>query len=59
MPEYDNLKIPLGFRRRFEEINKRHNLGYTTYPEFVKDAMRRRFEEIEASYREEDKVPRN
>ncbi len=52
MPEYDNLKIPLGFRRRFEEINKKHNLGYTTYPEFVKDAMRRRFEEIEASYRE-------
>ena len=53
MTEYDNLKIPLAFRRRFEELNKKHNLGYTTYPEFAKDAMRRRFEEIENMYRQE------
>ncbi len=52
MPDYDNLKIPLVFRRRFEELNKKHNLGYSTYPEFAKDAMRRRFEEIETIYKE-------
>ena len=52
MPEYDNLKIPVQFRERFEKLNKLYARGYSSYPEFAKDAMRRRFEEIRSSYEE-------
>lgn len=54
MPEYDNLQSPLEFRKKFEELNKKHNLGYVTFPEFTKDDMRRRFEEIMSIYNAEE-----
>ena len=50
MTEYSIVKIPTDFKERFEGLNNAHRLGYSSYAEFVKDAMRRRFEEIEASY---------
>ncbi len=50
MVEYINVKLPIIFRSRFETVNEKYNLGYASLAEFVKEAMRKRFEEIEASY---------
>lgn len=47
MVEYVNVKIPVSFRDRYEELNEKHNLGYGSFAEIVKDALRRRYEEIE------------
>jgi len=52
MVEYATVKIPTSFRDRFGVINDKHDLGYASLAEFVKEAMRKRFEEIEAAYRE-------
>ena len=52
MVEYATVKIPTSFRDRFGAMNERYDLGYASLAEFVKEAMRKRFEEIEASYRE-------
>jgi hypothetical protein len=53
MVEYVNVKIPVGFRDRFEELNERYNLEYSSFAEIIKECLRRRFEEIESRYREE------
>ena len=53
MVEYINVKLPSMFRDRFGAMNEKYDLGYASLAEFVKEAMRKRFEEIEASYREE------
>ena len=52
MVEYASVKIPTSFRDRFETVNKEYDLGYSSLAEFVKEAMRRRFEEIEKTYKE-------
>ena len=52
MVEYATVKIPTSFRDRFVTMNEKYDLGYASLAEFVKEAMRKRFEEIEASYRE-------
>ena len=54
MVEYASVKIPTSFRNRFDTMNEKYDLGYASLAEFVKEAMRKRFEEIEASYREKD-----
>lgn len=50
MVEYFNTKLPVSFRKRFESLNKKYDLGYTSVAEFIKDSMRKRFEEIENTY---------
>jgi len=46
MPDYVNVKLPDSFRDQFEDLNKKHSLGYSSFAEFIKDALRRRFEDI-------------
>jgi len=50
MVDYVVTKLPRELKTRFQELNAKYGLGYTAFAEFVKDAMRRRFEEIEAAY---------
>ncbi len=44
-----SVKIPKDYKIMFERANKEYNLGYASFPEFIKDCMRRRLKEIEAS----------
>ena len=53
MAGYSVVKVPEELKMRFEKLNRNRQLGYTTFTEFVKDALRRRFEEIRLSYQEE------
>ena len=46
------FRVPESLRVLFEKMDKELGLGYTSFAEFVKEAIRRRFEEIETSYRE-------
>jgi hypothetical protein len=46
MTEYVNVKLPDIFRKQFENLNKEYDLGYSSFAEFIKDSLRRRFEEI-------------
>lgn len=50
MVSYSVVKVPEDLKRRFERLNKERHLGYTTFTEFVKDALRRRFEEVISAY---------
>ena len=50
MLEYVNVKVPVELRKRFEDLNKRYDLGYASFAEIIKESLRKRFEEIEASY---------
>ena len=52
MVSYSVVKVPEDLKQRFERLNKERHLGYTTFTEFVKDALRRRFEEIISTYDE-------
>jgi len=52
MTEYASVKIPTSFRDRFGAMNEKYNLGYASLAEFIKDSMRRRFEEIRSSHEE-------
>jgi len=45
-----SVKIPRDYRTKFERKNKEYNLGYSSFPEFIKDCMRRRFEEVEVEH---------
>ena len=51
MIEYVNAKIPIEFRDRFNDLNKKHSLGYASFAEIIKECLRRRFEEIETTYK--------
>ncbi len=50
MVEYVNIKLPASFKERFERLNEEYDLGYASFPELIKEAVRERFEEIEAHY---------
>ena len=52
MVGYSVIKVPEELKMRFESMNRDRQLGYTTFTEFVKDALRRRFEEIRSTYDE-------
>ena len=52
MTSYKVVKVPEDLKHKFERLNKERHLGYTTFTEFVKDALRRRFEEIISTYDE-------
>jgi len=44
---YRSLRIPENLVAKIEKIIGREELGYASISEFVKDAVRRRLEEIE------------
>jgi hypothetical protein len=48
-----SVKIPKDYKIQFERKNKEYNLGYSSFPEFIKDCMRRRFNELETTRKEE------
>ena len=50
MVEYSSVKIPVSFKERFERMNEEYDLGYASLAEFVKESMRKRFEEIRATH---------
>ena len=57
MKGYSNISIPVGLRNEIEKLfkdleKKGIDLGYRTVSEFVKEAIRRRIEEIKTIYRE-------
>jgi len=52
MVYYISVKIPESFREEVQRLNEKYNLGYASLAEFVKEAMRKRFEEIRSSYKE-------
>ncbi|RDE15440.1 MAG: hypothetical protein C4K49_06325 [Candidatus Thorarchaeota archaeon] len=43
-----SVKIPEDLKTKWERKNQEYRLGYSSFPEFIKDCMRRRFEEIES-----------
>jgi len=43
------VRIPEDLKTKWERKNQEYGLGYSSFPEFIKDCMRRRFEEIESS----------
>jgi len=45
--KYRTVALPEDLYRKCEEVVKSGKLGYTSISEFVKDAVRRRLEEIE------------
>jgi hypothetical protein len=45
-----SVKIPKDYKVKFERKNREFNLGYSSFPEFIKDCMRRRFEEVEVEH---------
>ncbi len=53
MVDYATLKIPSEFRDEFERLNERHKKGYSSFAEFTKEALRKRFEEIRQVYSEQ------
>lgn len=54
MTDYISVKLPEWFREQFEELNEKHNLGYTTFPELIKELLRAKYREVEGSTEEED-----
>ena len=50
MSRYLNVKISEDFKAKFERKNRDYELGYSSFPEFIKDCMRRRFEELDMMY---------
>jgi hypothetical protein len=48
-----SVKIPKDYKIQFERKNKEYNLGYSSFPEFIKDCMRRRFNELESTRKKE------
>ena len=44
-----SVKIPKDYKIQFERKNKEYDLGYTSFPEFIRDCMRRRFNELDAN----------
>jgi len=48
---YRTIRLPKELVEEIEELIKDKSLGYTSRADFVKDAVRRRIEEIKKSYR--------
>lgn len=48
--EYVTVRVPESLRKLFENTNEDIGLGYTSFAEFVKDAIRKRIEDLKASY---------
>jgi metal-responsive CopG/Arc/MetJ family transcriptional regulator len=48
---WKTIQLPEELLRRVDELVKRPELGYTSRAELVKDAVRRRVEELEALLR--------
>ena len=46
-----SVKIPRDYKIQFERKNKEYDLGYASFPEFIRDCMRRRFNELDADYK--------
>jgi hypothetical protein len=46
-----SVKIPTDYKLQFERKNKEYDLGYTSFPEFIRDCMRRRFNELDAAHK--------
>jgi hypothetical protein len=44
-----SVKIPKDYKIQFERKNKEYDLGYSSFPEFIRDCMRRRFNELEST----------
>lgn len=44
------IKIPKDYKTKFERKNREYDLGYSSFPEFIKDCMRRRFEEVDEAH---------
>ena len=51
MPDnYVTVRVPESLRVLFEKTDKELGLGYTSFAEFVKEAIRRRVEEIRTAH---------
>lgn len=48
-----SVKIPKDYKIQFERKNKEYDLGYSSFPEFIKDCMRRRFNELDSTRKKE------
>lgn len=49
-----SIKIPKDYKVKFERKNREYSLGYSSFPEFIKDCMRRRFEEVEVEHQKSE-----
>ena len=55
MPDnYVTVRVPESMRELYRKIDKEYGLGYTSFAEFVKEAIRLRAEEIIDIYQESD-----
>ena len=55
MPDdYITVRVPESMRKLFQKIDKEYGLGYTSFAEFVKEAIRLRAEELIDIYQESD-----
>ena len=50
MPDYTTIKFPASMKEEYERLKKKHRLQYSSFSEFCKEALRRRFEEIRRLY---------
>ena len=55
MVRHLTIKISEDYRIKFERKNREFDLGYSSFPEFIKDCMRRRFLEIEQAKQTKEK----
>ena len=46
-----SVKIPKDYKVQFERKNKEYDLGYASFPEFIRDCMRRRFNELDETHK--------
>jgi hypothetical protein len=56
MPSQITVKIPEAYRAKFNRKREQYDLGYTSFPEFIKDCLRRRFEELDQLHSEDEGV---
>ena len=50
MSDYVTVRLPRELRDRYSKIDSEMGLGYTSFAEFVKEAIRRRMEELLQTY---------
>jgi len=50
---YSSTKIPIDLTKRIDKIIEEKHGGYKSRMEFIKDAIRRRLEQIEANVKQE------
>ncbi len=44
------IRLSEDYRSRFLRTNQRYRLGYTSFTQFVRDCLRRRFEELDREH---------